>query len=91
MIYVSRPRQSEKWLKCWAKSDIVSGIESSWRTVTIRVPQGSILGPILFSFVNLNGGVECILTKCRDDTKMGRVVDIPSKCTAIQRDLVRLE
>ena len=75
------------------KRVLTNGFSLFWREVTSGVPRGSVLGPVLFNlFINdLDEGIDKMLIKFTDDTKLGGVANSPEDRIKIQNDLNRLE
>ena len=71
----------------------VNGSESQWAPVLSGIPQGSILGPILFSlFVNdLPGEVKGLISLFADDSKMYIPLSSDDSAIQLQEDLWMLE
>ena len=64
----------EQWLTDRRQRLVVDEEDSSWKSVLSGVPQGSVLGPILFLVYidDLEEWVTCNILKFADDTKLFR-------------------
>ena len=79
----------EEWLRNRKQRVVVRGQSSTWVEVTSGVPQGSVLGPILFLiYVNdLQDDLSSYMLKFADDTKLFRDVKTLEGREALQQDL----
>ncbi len=74
---------------------VLHGVCSDWLPVTSGVPQGSILGPLLFpvycndvqNYIQANS----TLALFADDSKLYRSLDLPNASTSLQHDLDSLQ
>ena len=66
----------EKWLTDRRQRVVVDGEVSNWKSVLSGVPQGSVLGPILFLiYINdLDDDITSKVLKFADDTKVFRKI-----------------
>lgn len=88
-----------QWISSWLSDRhqrvVVNGATSNWEPVTSGVPQGSVLGPILFLLyindIDKSAGTLTTLKKFADDTKLGQVVNDTIGVQRLQNCLDDLE
>ncbi len=85
-----------KWIREWLRGRkqrvVINGKASAWTEVLSGVPQGSILGPLLFIiFINgLNNGILSDILKFADDTKVFGKVESIESIEVLRGDLEQL-
>ena len=85
---------TESWLFNRKQRVVLNGSSSDWVDVHSGVPQGSVLGPLLFViFINdLDDSTKLItvMAKFADDTKLGNHADSAENCRQLQNCLDNL-
>lgn len=83
----------ENWLTDRRQRVVLNGECSDWVEVTSGVPQGSVLGPILFTiYINdIDTGLKSSIVKFADDTKLMAKVENTTDWMNLQNDLKLLE
>ena len=82
----------EDWLEGREQRFVLLGKSSNWTTVISWVPQGSVLGPLLFLiYINdLDDSIRSKVLKFADDTKVFSVVSNANDIDRLQQDLRNL-
>ena len=85
-----------KWVESWLTDRrqrvVINGVSSGWTAVTSGVPQGSVLGPLLFLiYINdLDTDLVSRISKFADDTKLGINAADSASIEGLRQDLVRV-
>ena len=71
----------------------IRGSYSDWLPVESGVPQGSVLGPVLFLFYinDLVDGLECPILLFADDAKLYKLIKTPEDIESLVRDMNRIQ
>ena len=87
------------WITAWLSNRkqrvVINGSHSEWEQVTSGVPQGSVIGPLLFLLyiddIDDEGANISVIRKFADDTKLGQIIKSDADRAALQGSLEKME
>ncbi len=82
----------ENWLSNRKQKVVINDTASDWASVTSGVPQGSVLGPVLFIiYINdIDVGLNNFISKFADDAKIGNSIITDHDRMSRQNDLRKI-
>ena len=85
-----------KWIDyflCFRQRVVVNGVKSDWAPVLSGVPQGTVLGPLLFSLYidDISSDIEAEIRLFADDCVCYRAIKDEVDTMKLQRDIDRLD
>ncbi len=82
-----------KWIENWLRNRkqriVINGTASDWAPLTSGVPQGSVLGPVMFIiYINdIDVGLNNFISTFANDTKLSNLVITDCDRMSLQEDL----
>ncbi len=82
----------ENWLSNKNQRVVINGTASNWTPVTNGVPQGFVLGPVMFIiYINdIDVGLNNFISKFADDAKLGNSLITDRDRMSLQEDLRKI-
>ena len=81
-----------EWLRGRRQKVVVDGVESGWEEVGSSVPQGTVLGGVLFIlYINdIDEVIRAFMRKFADDTKIAKIVESEGDAKELQKDIDKM-
>ncbi len=82
----------ENWLSNRKQRVVINDTASDWAPVTNGVPQGSVLGPVLFiiSINDIDVGLNNFISKFAGDTKIDKLIVTDHDRMSLKEDLRKI-